>query len=49
MTGMGPRGADLTVVLWVEVQVVQDHHVGRGQVDAEPAGLRGQQKHLKEG
>ena len=29
----------------VEVDVVQDHHVGRGEVDAQPAGPRRQQEH----
>ena len=38
----------LLVILRVEIQIVQHHRVGCGQVDAQPTRLRGQQEHCVE-
>ena len=38
----------LFVILRVEIQIVQHHRVGCGQIDAQTTRLRGQQKHCVE-
>ena len=35
----------LFVVVWVAVDVVQDDHIGRGEVNAQPPCLGGKQEH----